>query len=104
MNASLIWAPPVGVWAPPVGVWAPPVGVWAEPAGASGPSSRATMARPSRIRVLMSVSSLGLVRERPQAQLFLGDLPQPGEAVRLHDQEEDDERAEDHQLDLLLQR
>eukprot|EP01022_Parablepharisma_sp_SALTPOND_P036534 TRINITY_DN997_c0_g4_i1.p1 TRINITY_DN997_c0_g4~~TRINITY_DN997_c0_g4_i1.p1 ORF type:complete len:1552 (+),score=442.93 TRINITY_DN997_c0_g4_i1:2334-6989(+) len=40
------------------------------------------------------------VRERPQAQFFLGDLPQPGQSVRLGDEEEDDQRAEHHQLDM----
>ena len=44
------------------------------------------------------------VRERPQPELLLGDLPEPREPVRLDDQEEDDEPAEDHQLDLLQQR
>src|SRR6266545_4997578 len=31
------------------------------------------------------------MRERPQPQLFLADLPEPGEAMRLDDQEEDDQ-------------
>src|SRR5512139_3682359 len=38
------------------------------------------------------------VRERPQPQLLLADRPQPRQAVRLDDQEEDDQRAEDHEL------
>src|SRR5260221_14141061 len=39
-----------------------------------------------------------LMRERPEPQLLLGDLPQPGQAVRLDDQEEDDQAAEDDGL------
>ena len=46
--------------------------------------------------VLGSVS----VRERPEAELLLSDLPEPREAVRLDDQEEDDQRAEDDQLEV----
>ena len=38
--------------------------------------------------------------ERPQAQPFFGQLPQPRQAQRLDDQEQDDHLAEDH----LLQR
>src|SRR5262245_17710796 len=52
---------------------------------------------------MLSSSQLSM-RKRPQAKLFLRDLPQSREPVRLHDQEEDDERAEDHQLELFLQR
>jgi hypothetical protein len=44
--------------------------------------------------------SMDSVRERPQAQLLLADLPQPGQAVRLDDQEEDDQAAEDDQLEV----
>ena len=40
------------------------------------------------------------MRERPQPQLLLADLPQPGEAVRLDDQEENDEPAEYHELEV----
>src|SRR5262245_34721242 len=42
----------------------------------------------------------GSIRERPKPELFLGDGPQPGEAVRLHDQEEHDQEAEQHELDV----
>src|SRR6059036_947105 len=38
------------------------------------------------------------MRERPQTQLLLGDLPEPGQALRLDDQEEDDQYAEDDGL------
>src|SRR6266496_5890271 len=38
--------------------------------------------------------------ERPQPELFLADLPEPGEAVRLDGEEEDDERAEDDHLEV----
>ncbi len=40
----------------------------------------------------------GSVRERPDAQLLLGDAPHLGQAMRLDDQEPDDQRAEDHDL------
>src|SRR5437870_10163437 len=57
------------------------------------------------IRTLMTLSfhsrSMG---EWPEPQLLLRDLPEPGQAARLDDQEEDDQSAEDHQLDLLLER
>src|SRR5256885_12148864 len=36
-----------------------------------------------------------LMGKRPEPQLFLGDLPQAGETVRLDDQEKDDQAAED---------
>ena len=40
------------------------------------------------------------MRERPQPQLLLAGRPQPRQAVRLDDQEEDDQRAEDHELEV----
>src|SRR5688500_11448584 len=40
------------------------------------------------------------VRERPEPQLLLGDLPEPGEAVGLDNQDKDDQAAEDHQLEV----
>src|ERR671931_606992 len=40
------------------------------------------------------------IRERPQPELFFPDRPQPGEPVRLHDQEEYDEGAEQHEFDM----
>src|SRR6476619_491390 len=43
---------------------------------------------------------LASVRERPQPQLVLGDLPQACESVRLDDQEEDDQAAKGHQLEV----
>src|SRR5262245_48678027 len=75
----------------------------ASTAPASGPAARATATRTTSM-VLSFIGPSGLVRKRPQAQLLLGDLPEPREAVRLDDQEEDDEAAEHHELDLLLQR
>src|SRR5919199_4519530 len=66
---------------------------------ASTRASAATVARNVMIR-----SSFVSMRERPQPQLLLADLPQPGQTMRLHDQEEDDERPEHHELDLLLER
>src|SRR5581483_4084944 len=43
------------------------------------------------------------VRERPPPQLLLRELPQPRQPARLDGQEEQDEAAEHHQLDLLLE-
>src|SRR6185436_18645138 len=42
----------------------------------------------------------GSVRKRPQPQLLLPDRPEPREAVRLDDEEEDDEGAENHDFDV----
>src|SRR5262245_65573272 len=42
----------------------------------------------------------GSIRERPQPELFFRDRPQPGEPVRLDDQEEHDQGAEQHELDV----
>src|SRR5215470_14873789 len=77
--------------------------LWAEAPATSGPTAitRAT----SAINVTRSfiVASCRSVRERPQPQFLLGDLPEPRETVRLHDQKEDDQCPEHHQLDLLLE-
>src|ERR1700694_4770730 len=88
----------------------------AEPASAVGPAMTAAASTPISSRFTFMIASLvigdgaacgilrcSLVRERPQAQLLLGDLPQPGQPVRLDDQKEYDEPAEYHQLQLLLQ-
>src|SRR5688572_9997594 len=74
-------------------------------AGASeGPAATKTATRAmSSVRSFMSLSFV-LVRERPQAQLFLADLPQPRQSMRLHDEKEDDQASEHHQLDVLLKR
>src|SRR3954471_24850909 len=40
------------------------------------------------------------VRKRPEPQLLFRGRPQPRQAVRLDDQEEDDQRAEDHQFEM----
>src|SRR5574343_718693 len=50
--------------------------------------------------LVMNLWQPGLVREGPQAQLFLGDLPQTGQPVRLNDQEEHDQRTEHQDLDV----
>src|SRR3712207_7931869 len=41
------------------------------------------------------------VGERPHPELLFADLPEPREAVRLDDQEEDDESANDHEAQVL---
>src|SRR5438477_7856536 len=76
---------------------------WANTAAASGPTASVMASAPIHMPRVLIVSSSRSVREGPQPQFFLADLPEPREAVRLHDQEEDDQRAEHHQLDLLLQ-
>src|SRR5262245_44744436 len=74
----------------------------ASAAPVSGPAASTTARRTtSMVRTFMGPS--GSMRKRPKTKLLLRDLPEPREPVRLHDQEEDDETAEDHQLDLLLQ-
>src|SRR5271166_986676 len=40
------------------------------------------------------------MRERPEPQLLLADRPKSRQTVRLDDQEEDDQRAEDHRLQI----
>src|SRR6266850_7805896 len=60
------------------------------------------------IQILRSVMTLSFrlrsMRKRPQSQLLFRDLPEPRQSSRLDDQEDDDQSAEHHQLDLLLQR
>src|SRR6266481_1190557 len=48
-------------------------------------------------RVVFRSRNKVLVREWPEPQLFLGDLPQARKAQRFDDQEKDDERAEQDQ-------
>src|SRR6267142_6023690 len=77
----------------------------ANAAGAMGPAITASASTATRILLMLMISSSLLsVRERPQPQFLLGDLPEPRQPLGFHDQKEDDESAEDHQLDLLLQR
>src|SRR3990170_4435398 len=71
---------------------------------ASGPAATATASKAIRSGFVFMLPPLGLVREWPQAQLLLGDLPEPRQSVGLDDQEEQDEAPEDHQLDLLQER
>src|ERR1700716_4633230 len=42
-----------------------------------------------------------LIGERPDPELLLADLTQPGEARRLRGQDENDQRAHDHELQML---
>src|SRR5215470_13903125 len=73
---------------------------WAT-AGADRPSATSSAAIPDHPLVLISPClSMG---KRPQTQLFLRDLPQPCEPVRLDDEKEDDERPEADQLQLAQQ-
>src|SRR5919112_346038 len=55
-------------------------------------------------RILVPFRLLGgppSVRERPDQELLFADLPEPREAVRFDDQEKDDERADDHETQML---
>src|ERR671918_221698 len=75
---------------------------WASTAPARGPATRAAMRPPIKNARSVIVPSLRSVGERPQAELLLHDLPQPRQSAWLHDEEEDDEPAEDHELELFL--
>jgi hypothetical protein len=44
------------------------------------------------------------MREGPQPQLLLTNLPQPGKTMWFNDQEKDDQRPKNHQFDLRDQR
>src|SRR5688500_19025730 len=75
---------------------------WASTEPASGPAARASANATTKSRFdVMHASFCSLVRERPQSELLLRDLPQPREPVGLDDQEEEDEPTEHHQLDLF---
>src|SRR5215831_12991467 len=71
---------------------------------AIGAATRATMSVPtSHLLTFMPVSPLSAerlrartmfsVRERPEPELLLRNLPEPRESVRLHHEEEDDQAA-----------
>src|SRR5437879_961754 len=68
--------------------------------GAASTSAARAAIQIRRIFMTLSFRSVG---KRPQSQLLFRDLPEPRQTARLHDQEEDDQSAEDHQLDLLLE-
>src|SRR5215831_20549833 len=72
----------------------------AAPIGAASTSAAKAAVQIVRILMTLSFRSMG---KRPQSELLLRDLPEPGQAARLDDQEKDDQSAEHHQLDLLLQ-
>src|SRR4029077_20766552 len=42
-----------------------------------------------------------LIRKRPHPQFLLADLPQPRQPGRFDDQEEQDQRADDHEAEML---
>src|SRR5215469_4358913 len=79
-------------------------GPWARVAVTRTPPARTRVSTATMTFLTFMVTSSWLVREGPEPQLLLGDLPQPGQPVRLHDEKEDDQPPEDHDLDLLLQR
>src|SRR5258706_9056326 len=41
-----------------------------------------------------------LIRERPRAQFFLADVPQPRQSQGFHDQEKNDQSPEDHRFEV----
>src|SRR5512144_3026129 len=51
------------------------------------------------VRMCTSTSTFSM-RKRPDPELLLPDLPEPGEAVWLDDEEDDDQRTEADQLQL----
>src|SRR5215831_6976055 len=79
-----------------------PLGWAVEVAGASrlppASASAITMARNSRMDVLLS--SRTSVREWPDTEVVADVPPQPVQALGLHDQEEDDEGAEEHEAEV----
>src|SRR5215471_5554852 len=74
---------------------------WAS-AGAAAPAARAKARAPNinagLIANLLFVSTS--MREGPETQFLLADLPQPGQAVGLDGEEEEDQGTEDHQLEV----
>src|SRR4051812_28352000 len=80
------------------------ISFWAAAGSGAVPRATTTASRATTITRLRIESSCSLVRKWPQPKLLLADLPQASQPVRLHDEKEDDEAAEDHALDLLLQR
>src|SRR5437660_11103158 len=79
---------------------------WGWPAAGIGAvSTSAASAAIHIVRTLMTLSfCLRSVGKRPEPQLLFRDLPEPRQPARLDDQKEDDQAAEHHQLDLLLER
>src|SRR5262249_52532172 len=78
--------------------------VWASPLPGAGPTLRRCVAT-KRLPLPMSVRGallpvLRLMRERPEPDLLLDDLPHAGEAARLVNQQENEETAEDDALEL----
>src|SRR5690348_7242159 len=53
-----------------------------------------------RLRSCQETADRRSMRERPQPQLFLRNLPKSRQSMRLDDQEENDQRAERHQLEV----
>ena len=41
------------------------------------------------------------VRERPASQLFLSETPEPGQSMRFHDQEDQDQHSENDKLHMF---
>src|SRR5215467_2356791 len=64
-------------------------------------STLARSRRPAPSRQGFGSDCASLIWERPHPQFLLGNLPQPREASWFRDQEEHDQRADDHELDVL---
>src|SRR5574337_86059 len=77
---------------------------WLHATGAMGPTMTPAVNSTTKSSLAFMFSSSLLVGKRPESQLFLCDLPKPRQPVRLDDEEEDDQAAEDHRLQLFLQR
>src|SRR2546429_5262233 len=78
----------------PVRSKSPPTLIWAAAGTAETPrAARPATARTSRCFIV--VPPCRSVRERPDAEIVLHGLPAGGQAVRLENQEEDDEQSEE---------
>src|SRR5216684_8357199 len=76
----------------------------AHAAASRGPATSAVASAPIRTDLSFMLPPPLLVGERPETQLLFRNLPEPRQSTRFNDQEEDDEAAEDHQLELFLER
>src|SRR5947209_3894161 len=75
---------------------------------AAGIGAVSTSAASTAIHIVRTLMTLSFcprsVGKRPEPQLLFGDLPEPRQPARLDDEKDDDQAAEHHQLDLLLER
>src|SRR5215470_18885769 len=93
------------IWVAPVRSHCTPMTIspldWANDGAAVRPTARVSAVTKDRT-CLMSVllSSRSSVRERPNPEVVADVPPQPVQPVGLHDQEEDDQGAEQHEAEV----